>query len=136
MSKEEKKLGIVKPKEKPIVREVPVHGKRKPKKDKRPWESKYYACPFCETPLGKLDIKENFMYFRSVPGKCYSTMIDNVSTTCVQCGAFEVNNACPSCHRDVWFKPDDRSCTLGEYKHSKRQAMGCGFSGRLKCAKK
>jgi len=133
MSKSEKKMGIIKPKERPLVKEVCNKNKKKPKKDKRPWQDKYYVCPFCDTPLGKIDEKENFMYFRTVPGKPYSTMIDNVSTTCVKCGAFEVKNACPSCHRETWFLPDDDGkCEMGEYRHSKRQAMGCGFSGRLK----
>jgi hypothetical protein len=133
MSKSDKKLGKIKPKEKPLLREVPVHGKKKPKKDKRPWADTYHTCPFCFSTLEKIDPTKDWWYFK--PSKHYGLcqMVDNYAKKCDMCGAFEVPNACPSCHRDTWFKPDDTTCTKGEYKHYKH---GCGFSGRLKTKEK
>lgn len=135
MSKSDKRLGKVKPKEKPLVREAPVHGKRKPKKDKRPWEEKYHCCPFCFSTLEKIDKTKGWWDFKSAGNGLYSTMVDNWCKKCDMCGAFEVPKACPSCHRDTWFKPDegDSSVTKGEYRHYKH---GCGFCGRLKTKEK
>ena len=131
MSKEEKKMGKIKPKEQPLVNDVCNRNKKKSKKNKRPWQETHYTCPFCDTYLGKIDPSKEIYYFVTAKGSGFSRMVDNISTTCVKCGAFEIKDACPSCHRDTWFKPDDSTCTLGEYKHSKRY-LGCGFVGRLK----
>ena len=134
MTKADKKLGIVKPKHKPLVHDAPIHGKRKPKKDKRKWEDKYYICPFCACTLNKIDPTQGRYIFKSVPGAGYGTMENNTEKACNNCGAFEIKAACPSCHRDVWFKPDgdDKTCSKGEYKHYKH---GCGFASRIKNVK-
>lgn len=132
MTKADKKLGKVKPKYTPLKSEVSNRGKRKPKKDKRPWQEKYHVCPFCSSPLQKIDKTKEWWYIKFEPGKVYGLMVDNMETVCRVCGASEVPDSCPSCHRDTWFKPDDKTCTTGEYKHDKH---GCGFSGRLKLTK-
>ena len=117
MSKFEKKIGKPKPKDK-LIKDRPIPGKKKPKKDKRTWEEKYFACPFCGAmipevpqPLGQRSL---WMYRESV---------------CPNCKAFEVEDGCPSCHRTTWFKPDDKTLTTGEYAHYV-QRFNCGFRGR------
>lgn len=132
MTKADKKMGLVKKKYKPQP-ETPRHwpkATKKPmqKKDKRPWEEKYYACPFCGVYLGKIDTTKHHNYIDSKRQGGY--LVDNVNKKCANCRAFEMVKACPCCHQTTWFKPEDSSITTGEYRHARM--FGCGFVGRKK----
>lgn len=125
MSKADKKLGKIKPKEKQY-KDRP-RGKKKPKKDTRSYEEKNYVCPFCDSYLGKMYPDKNHYFFEG--NSPYIKMNRNINKFCSKCSAFEVIKACPCCHRDTWFKPDDKTVTTGEYRHF-RLYSGCNFQGR------
>ena len=133
MTKADKKLGKIKLKEKELKSEVPTHGKKKKKKDPKSWEKKSHGCPFCGELLGKIRPDKPYWYLETVPNTCWAVPVENEETICSKCGAFAVEKACPACHRDTWFLPDDKTCTTGIYKHHK---FDCGFTGRLKICKK
>ena len=118
MTKEEKRLGIEKPKHRLQKRER-IRGKRKPRKDKRSWEERFFVCPFCGAYIPPAPSeKDEWWKFRRL-------------TTCSNCQAFEVVNACPSCRRTTWYLPDDGEFTKGEYRHVKWGGFGfCSFRGR------
>lgn len=105
-------MGLEKLKYRPL-KDRPIKGKKKPK-TKEP--DPFWACPFCGHDLEKKDwIKKRGPW-------------DPHETVC-PCGAMEVEKACPACKCATWFKPDDPTCTNGEYRHF-RKLFGCGFSGR------
>jgi len=125
VSKEEKKLGKIKPKELPLDEDKRIPNKRKPKLkslDKRTWEERRYTCPFCggyipPLPRPETEPKRFFWSFERIKH-------------CPTCGAFEVKDGCPACKHNTWVKPDDNTFMNGIYSHAWEQ--GCGFKGRKK----
>ena len=119
MTKEAKHMGIVKPKHKELKSEVTSgHKKKKKVKVRKPYY--WNCCPFCDTELPKDEKKPECWWYWGRIMICPNTT----------CGAYEIEGACPCCHRPTFFLPDDKSNTTGVYKHCRR--YGCGFEGRKK----
>jgi len=138
MTKADKKMGIPKAKYDPKKnKDSNRKTKKKPNKDKRPWQETYYTCPFCNHYLGKIDPTKEHWYIEST-GKGYGISVDNTKTKCDNCGAMEIKNACPCCKGKTWYKHPEGHVMIGnlrsvegEYRHQKRWSS-CGFSGRAK----
>ena len=118
MSKFEKNIGKPKLKDVPLDETRPIPGKRKKSEDKRTWEERLYVCPFCGGFIPPMPQKEKARHFWSWERE----------RVCPTCKAFRIEDACPACKRDTWFKPDDTTITTGEYAHA--WGSGCGFRGR------
>ena len=103
----------------PFYPEKPTPAKKKKKKNKKPYLSPWKTCPFCKSELPeKPKPKEG-----KTPGYRVFRWFHDVVEVCPECGAYKVEDGCPSCGRDAWRN------TEGVYKH---MWMGCGFSGRKK----
>lgn len=119
MGKEEKKLGIVKRKEKLFDPEARIPSKRKKAEpDKRSWEEKRFVCPFCG---GFIPSKPKPEGERSLFGFWKWERVEH----CPTCQAMEIRNGCPACKQKTWYHSESRI-----YSHGWN--YNCGFRGKKK----
>lgn len=106
MTKFEKDMGIIKPKERPIPRERYRSKRKKKKKSDKTWEEEFYGCVFC----GHVIPRKGFYSFDRAK-ECVNPL----------CNA-EIVDFCPACKKRTWYQPG-----TGLFRHWR--FGGCGFRG-------